>query len=190
MHLYRTAFTCLIVALLTAFLVAIPAAEAPSQVIRAPLPDARIEIYKVKRELILYSGDQVVRTYRVGLGFTPEGPKQIQGDGRTPEGTYFVCVKNPKSKYYLSLGINYPNGQDAQRGLTAGLISQAEYQKIIEAEEQGTRPPWNTKLGGEIFIHGRGSASDWTLGCIALNDEHMRELYNATSIGTPVTVFE
>lgn len=190
MHLYRTAFTCLITALWTALPIALPAAEAPSQVIRAPLPDARIEIYKVKRELILYSNNKMVRTYRIGLGFSPEGPKQIQGDGRTPEGTYFVCVKNPKSKYYLSLGISHPNGQDAQHGLTAGLISPAEYQKIIEAEEQGKCPPWNTKLGGEIFIHGRGSASDWTLGCIALDDEHMRELYDATSIGTPVTIFE
>jgi murein L,D-transpeptidase YafK len=116
------------------------------------------------------------------------GHKLTHGDGRTPEGQYYICVKNPNSKYYLSLGLSYPNIEDAQRGLRAGLISTEQYQKIAQAITDGETPPWDTPLGGEIFIHGRGSASNWTRGCIALDDKDIRELYDAVAIGTPVLI--
>ncbi len=158
----------------------------------APLPELvtnpRIEGFKSARVLLFYSGEKLLRKYPVGLGFDPVIDKTQQGDGATPEGEYRVCVKNPQSKFLLSLGINYPNQSDAERGLRSGLISQAEYDSIVEAHEKGRRPPWNTLLGGEIFIHGRGSGSDWTLGCIALDDPDMRELYRAVVIGTPVVI--
>jgi len=158
---------------------------------RSPLEaitDARIEVLKSKRQLILYSGDRIVKTYRIGLGFTPEGSKARQGDGRTPEGSYYVCSKNPKSQYFLSLGLSYPNETDATRGLKEGLINRIQFQQITAAIKRGGVPLWNTALGGEIFIHGAGSTKDWTWGCVALENEDIQELFNAVPKGTPVTI--
>lgn len=148
----------------------------------------RIEVRKSERTLVLYQGDEVVKSYPVGLGFSPTGDKEKEGDGATPEGEYTVCVKNPQSRYYLSVGLSYPGKADADRGLEAGLISEAEHHQILEAEAAGRCPPWNTALGGEIYVHGHGSSSDWTRGCVALEDPDMRQLFDAVRIGTPVTI--
>ena len=156
--------------------------------IDSPVSDARIEIDKSDRELLLYSGDEMLRRFPVGLGFNPVDDKVREGDGATPEGEFIVVVKNPQSQFYLSLGINYPNREDAERGLADGLISAEEHRRIVAADSKGTRPPWNTALGGEIFIHGRGSSSDWTLGCVALDDSNMKELFAAVEPGTPVII--
>ncbi len=153
-----------------------------------PLPSPGIVVLKSQRELRLYSGDEPVRTYRIGLGFAPEGDKEREGDGRTPEGDFYVCSKNPNSSFYLALGLSYPDEEDARRGLQGGLITQAQHDEIVRAIRRGQEPPWNTALGGEIFIHGRGSDRDWTLGCIALDDENVGELYDAVPLRTPVAV--
>jgi murein L,D-transpeptidase YafK len=145
-------------------------------------------VLKRSRQLILYSGSSVVKKYRIGLGFTPDGAKARQGDGRTPEGTYYVCSKNPKSKFYLSLGLSYPNESDAARGLKDGLITADQYHQITAAIISGGVPLWNTALGGEIFIHGQGSRSDWTWGCVALENEDIEELFDSVPRGTPVTI--
>jgi murein L,D-transpeptidase YafK len=149
-----------------------------------------ITVMKGKRELLLHSGGKLVGKYPIGLGTNPNGPKTVAGDRRTPEGEYYVCVKNPKSAYYLSLGLSYPNGQDAKAALNTDRISKSVYESIASAIKKGRTPPWHTALGGEIFIHGRGSQSDWTWGCIALNDDDMLELYKAVPIGTPVTILQ
>lgn len=99
-----------------------------------------------------------------------------------------MCVKNPKSRFYLSLGISYPDTGDAARGLKEGLISKAEHDKIVAAQKSRTSPPWDTKLGGEIFIHGHGSATDWTLGCVALENAEMKTLYELIEVGTAVEI--
>lgn len=148
----------------------------------------RIEIHKADRTLTLYNGDEVQARYRIGLGFDPVSDKARQGDGATPEGKYSVCVKNPQSRYYLSVGLDYPNADDAARALREGQIDEATHGRIVEALERGVCPPWDTPLGGEIYIHGRGSSSDWTLGCVALDDAEMKQLYDAVRIGTPVSV--
>lgn len=153
-----------------------------------PLVDPKIVISKSERRLYLYSKSTVVRSYRIGLGFQPTGHKVREGDGRTPEGEYYVCVKNPNSRYYLSLGLSYPDIGDANRGLRDGLITRRQYDEIVQAINGGRRPPWNTPLGGEIFIHGNGAKSDWTLGCIALENRDVRELYDAVPVGTPVVI--
>jgi murein L,D-transpeptidase YafK len=152
------------------------------------IKDPRITVIKSRRRLMLYSGNNLLRTYTVGLGFSPLGDKERQGDGRTPEGSFYVCSKNDKSRYYLSLGLSYPNEEDAERGLGAGLISRADRDRIVSALRRRSVPPWNTRLGGEIFIHGHGSSSDWTLGCVALENEEMRELFFAVPKGTPVRI--
>jgi len=159
-----------------------------SGLILKPVPDARIEVFKSERRLRLYSGTRLIRDFRIGLGGNPVGPKIREGDGATPEGEYRVCVKNPQSRFYLSVGISYPGPEDADRGVQAGLIGASEQRKIVAAAEKGSCPPWNTALGGEIFIHGNGSSSDWTLGCIALDDADMQEIYAAVEIGTVVVI--
>jgi murein L,D-transpeptidase YafK len=154
----------------------------------APVENARIVIYKSKRRLELYSDQKLIRTYRVGLGFSPVADKRIEGDGATPEGDFYVFVKNIKSAYYLSLGISYPNAEDASRGLKDNLISKSEHDAIISALEKNQMPPQNTKLGGLIYIHGNGSSRDWTWGCVALDNADMKELYDAVEVRTPVTI--
>ena len=99
-----------------------------------------------------------------------------------------IFVKNNKSAYYLSLGISYPNVEDAARGLRDGLITKAQHDAIVEAIRNKTAPPQYTKLGGLIYIHGHGARSDWTWGCVALENDDIKELYDAVSVGTPVTI--
>ena len=149
---------------------------------------ARIEVFKSARELRYYDAGGRERRFAAALGSNPVPPKKVEGDGATPEGAYFICCKNPQSKYFLSLGISYPGPRDAERGRREGLISEAEDQAIRRAAAEGGTPPWRTALGGEVFIHGRGTKTDWTQGCVALEDSDMAELYALVEIGTPVII--
>jgi len=148
----------------------------------------QLTIKKSARSLELASNGKLLKTYKIALGFTPVGAKQRQGDGKTPEGTYYICNKNPKSKFYLSLAISYPNELDAKDGLAGGLIDRHQYNLIVNAQKRKGIPPWNTALGGEIFIHGEGASRDWTFGCIALDNPDIKELYDRIPVGTPVTI--
>ncbi len=159
-----------------------------NQRIRGPLKNAKIIINKTKRRLYLLSENRVVRVYPISLGFDPVNDKEMQGDGRTPEGRFYVCTKNARSKYHLSLGISYPTLEDAERGLRQGLITRQEYEKIVWAIRNGKRPPWSTRLGGAICIHGGGVAWNWTKGCIALNNRDIEELFKIVPTGTPVII--
>ncbi|HBB87872.1 MAG TPA: hypothetical protein DC047_09675 [Blastocatellia bacterium] len=155
---------------------------------KLPLKDARIIVTKSTRRLELISDGVVVRTYHIGLGLNPVDDKKQQGDRSTPEGDFYIFTRNDKSAYYLSLGISYPNIEDADRGLRDGLISGAEHDAIVKAIRRKARPPQNTALGGDIYIHGNGARSDWTWGCVALENEDIRELFDAVPVGTPVTI--
>jgi murein L,D-transpeptidase YafK len=157
--------------------------------LKLPLKNPRIVVMKSKRRLELYSAGVVVRTYRVGLGLSPVDDKERQGDRRTPEGEFYVFTKNTKSAYYLSLGISYPNVEDADRGLSSKLISRAQHDVIVKAIKRKGTPPQNTALGGDIYIHGNGAGSDWTWGCVALENKDIRELFDAVVVGTPVTIY-
>lgn len=148
-----------------------------------------IRIYKEERRLEFWQGEALVKQYRVGLGFSPKGAKIREGDGRVPEGEYYVCTKNEQSKFTLFMGISYPNDKDAQRGLRDGIINQEEHDRIQEAISKHLRPDWETDLGGKIGIHGKGSAFDWTAGCIALDDEDIRELWPLVEKGITVKIF-
>lgn len=153
-----------------------------------PVEKPRIVVYKKERKLEFYSDQTLLRTYRIGLGFSPVADKQREGDGATPEGDFYVFVKNNKSAYYLSLGISYPNAEDAARGLRDGLITKAQHDSIVEASRKKVGPSQYTKLGGLIYIHGHGAKSDWTLGCVALENADIKELFDAVKVGTPVTI--
>jgi len=156
--------------------------------LNSPLPKPSIVVKKARRELLLYSNDKLVRTYHVGLGLSPLGDKVRAGDRRTPEGDFYIFTKNNKSAFYLSLGVSYPNAPHAERGLRDGLISRGQYQSIISAVKSKRTPLQNTRLGGDIYIHGNGALSDWTWGCVALENENIRELFDAVTVGTPVTI--
>jgi murein L,D-transpeptidase YafK len=173
--------------LLISFLICVTCVH-PWQNPPKPIENPRIIVYKRERKLELYSNKALIRTYRVGLGFSPVADKVREGDGATPEGDFYIFVKNNKSAYYLSLGVSYPNVEDAERGLRDGLINKAQYNTILEANRKKNAPPQYTKLGGLIYIHGNGAKSDWTWGCVALENEQMKELYEAVSVGTPVTI--
>ena len=156
--------------------------------LKLPLTEPKVVVEKGARRLRLYMGDELVRVRRVVLGFEPAGDKVKQGDGRTPEGDFYVCMKNERSKFYLSLGLSYPNAEDAERGLRDSLISKAEHRSITRSLAAGRCPPWNTALGGEVFIHGGGTASDWTWGCIALENLDIKELFESLPAGAPVNI--
>jgi L,D-peptidoglycan transpeptidase YkuD (ErfK/YbiS/YcfS/YnhG family) len=156
--------------------------------LKLPLVNPRVLVRKSARRLELFAGGERVRVFRVGLGFAPEGDKERQGDGRTPEGDFYICMKNERSNFYLSLGLNYPDEADAARALGSGLITRAQHDRIVRANRRRRCPPWNTRLGGEIFLHGGGSASDWTLGCVALENPHIKELFEHLPTGTPVRI--
>ena len=153
-----------------------------------PLIRPKIVVKKGRRQLLLFSADKLVRTYRIGLGLNPLGDKVRQGDRRTPEGDFYIFTKNDKSAFYLSLGISYPNAPAAARGLRDHLINKTQYDAIMHALRAQKGPPQNTLLGGDIYIHGNGAGSDWTWGCVALENEDVRELFNAVTVGTPVTI--
>lgn len=148
-----------------------------------------IKIDKSERTLALIDNGEVVKQYQIGLGFAPKGDKQQEGDGKTPEGEFYICMKNPNSQYHLSLGLSYPNEEDAIRGLDQKIISEEEAKQIASAIKQAGKPPWKTALGGEIFIHGHGASSDWTLGCVALENDDIEELYALVEMGTPVKIY-
>lgn len=129
----------------------------------------RVDVFKSSRTLVLWHHDEVLETFEVELGFAPEGHKEAEGDGRTPEGDYIVDRRNPNSEYYLSIGINYPDVED-----------------VAAAEEAGVDP------GGDIFIHGTPRAfrgrDDWTAGCVAVTNREMRRIYAMVRDGTPITL--
>jgi murein L,D-transpeptidase YafK len=154
----------------------------------APLPplveNPRIVVEKSARKLTLYSGDRVVATYRVGLGFSPVGPKFREGDGRTPEGELRVVTRNEKSRFRKFLGLSYPRPSDVH----AMALTPDEREAIAVADHAKTQPPWNTPLGGAVGIHGHGGGRDWTSGCVAVDDDAIDALWDVVPLGTPVTI--
>ncbi len=130
----------------------------------------QVVVQKSARKMYLLHNQKVLRDYDIGLGFAPQGHKQVEGDGRTPEGTYLIDRRNPDSRFHLSIGVSYPNALD--RAL---------------AEEMGKSP------GGDIFIHGRpkkyrSATRDWTWGCIAVTDEEIEDIYAMVRDGTPISI--
>jgi tetratricopeptide (TPR) repeat protein len=138
-------------------------------------PADKILIKKKDRRLSLLSKGKVLKAYKIALGGNPNGPKERQGDNKTPEGTYFIDSRNKDSRYHLSLHISYPNDKDKKR-----------------AKELGVSP------GGDIMIHGikNGYSSvgdlhaefDWTKGCIAVTDEEIEEIDRLVPNGTIVEI--
>ncbi|HQY60404.1 MAG: L,D-transpeptidase family protein [Myxococcales bacterium] len=163
-------------------------AVAPERDASADAPAVRLVVHKAARTLVVVKAGAPPRSVHVSLGPKPTGPKRARGDGRTPEGRYVVTHKNPKSRFHLSLGLSYPNADDARVGLASGRISRAEHDAILAALARNQIPPQDTALGGDIFVHGGGTQGDWTLGCVAIDDATMDDLFASVPAGTPVTI--
>lgn len=151
-----------------------------------------LHVWKAQREMWLVEGGQIQRKFDVALGNQPTTSKVHRGDGRTPEGRYFICAKKPQSRFRRFLGISYPNVHDADRAYAERLISADEWADILFATLRGTAPPWSTALGGWVGIHGYGDREEidfnWTEGCIAISNADIDYLYDRVSIGTPVII--
>jgi murein L,D-transpeptidase YafK len=109
--------------------------------------DPEIIIHKHTRTLLLYREGRVESTYAVVLGRNWAADKSIEGDEATPLGEFYICAKNPRSKYFLSMCISYPNAEDATRGLAAGLITPEQQAEILAAIRELRTPPQRTRLG-------------------------------------------
>ncbi|MEJ2716608.1 MAG: L,D-transpeptidase [Deltaproteobacteria bacterium] len=158
----------------------------------------KIVIHKSKQLLELRENGVRVKSYRVVLGIAPEGRKSLVGDKKTPEGNYYICMKSASSRFRIS----YPGEDDAQYAFEKGLISLDTRDAIISKIREGKPPPWNTKLGGWVGIHGYPSNEyqrrwvallypkphNWTDGCIALWNFEIEELFATVPLGTPVTI--
>ncbi len=136
----------------------------------------KLVVYKSKRQLLAYSNGHHIKTYKIALGGQPIGHKEVEGDQKTPEGLYIINDKNPNSSFHKNLGISYPDQADIENAKRLG------------------QPP-----GGDIKIHGLRNKngyigrfhrwSDWTMGCIAVTDAEIDELYTAVEIGTEVMIY-
>jgi murein L,D-transpeptidase YafK len=132
-------------------------------------------VRKSERKLFLMRGETVVRTYKVSLGLNPIGTKERAGDFRTPEGSYRLVRRNPRSDFFLSILVSYPNQTDLKHA---------------------RRNHWDT--GGSIMIHGLPNqlkhdpsyyeSSDWTDGCIAVTNADMLEIWLLTPDNAPIDI--
>ncbi len=130
-----------------------------------------VVVNKGTRRMFLLHQDKVLKAYDIDLGFAPTGHKQVEGDGKTPEGSYLIDRRNPNSDFHLSIGISYPNARDITRAAAVG------------------KSP-----GGDIFIHGQpnkksGKGPDWTAGCISVKNREIEDIYAMVKNGTPITLY-
>ncbi len=142
----------------------------------ATLPSVdHLVVRKSERKLFLMRGENIVRSYRIALGLNPVGQKERAGDSRTPEGQYRLVRRNPRSDYFLSMQVSYPNDTDLKRA---------------------RRKHWDT--GGSIMIHGLPNQlkhtpvyyerNDWTDGCIAVTNADMVEIWLLTPDNAPIEI--
>lgn len=135
----------------------------------------KILVVKHKRELTVFSKGEALKTYKISLGGVPIGKKEFEGDKKTPEGIYTINDRNPNSDYHLNLAVSYPNESDSLHALKFGKSA-----------------------GGEIKIHGLPNGygfigkfqrfQDWTLGCIALTNSEIEELFYNVPMGTEIEI--
>jgi murein L,D-transpeptidase YafK len=174
-----------------------------------PLPDSLatfdtlLVAHKSTYRMGLYAKGKLLKTYFIALGQEPLGHKTQQGDNHTPEGVYKIIQKarGPfEGAYAAYLGVawmrlNYPNNADAINGFKKGLITEAQKNAIINANNAGKEPPKNTKLGGGIGIHGWNGSwpgddqQNLTWGCISMQNPDLDELYKRVPVGTTIVIW-
>lgn len=141
-------------------------------------------------EVISPTGEILLSTH-VSLGKHPIGAKTQEGDMKTPEGVYRITHKNAQSKYHIALGISYPARKDAYFGQREKRIGKVTAMRILLCDLFGIRPPWKTKLGGFVMIHGEhpdGLTGDWTAGCIAVKNAEIEKIAKLVKRGETVEI--
>lgn len=151
-------------------------------------PDDYVVVHKSKRNTALCKSGKLVRNFRSGLGFAPIGSKEKEGDGKTPEGVFYVPRLVPDSSHHRAFLLSYPTRDDATRGLTTGIITSSQRNSIVAAHDACEEPPQYTPLGGLLEILGGGGEDDWTAGSIALADSDIDEMWKAIGVGDTIVV--
>ena len=156
-------------------------------IFRLPESPYTIAIYKSRRTLQLSKNDEIVDRFPIGLGAS-SGDKFVTGDYKTPLGSFQIVDKSP-SQFHKWLGLNYPNEEDAWRGRRTGLLTWIEFWYLQVENLNGRIPYGSGPLGGAIGLHGGGATNDWTLGCIALNNDDIDTIYELVQPGTRVHIY-
>lgn len=151
-----------------------PPASAPAMASATEQAD-QVDVYKSVRRMELKREQKILKRYRIALGFAPVGHKAREGDGRTPEGSYTIDGRNPRSAFHLSLRVSYPDDRDKAHAAALGVSP-----------------------GGDIYIHGLPNGwrkfvtahprKDWTTGCIAVADAEIHEIWSLVPPGTRVNI--
>jgi murein L,D-transpeptidase YafK len=157
-------------------------------------------VTKSRQELDVVRGNQVIKHYHIAYGKGGNGPKRMAGDSKTPLGVYKIIDFRNNSNFYFFMQLDYPNLLDAWYGYKNNIISATEFKRIANAYKSRQAPPQDTKLGGNIGIHGLGTVTperlnihevfNWTNGCIALTNDQINDLKQYVSIGTKVVIRE
>jgi murein L,D-transpeptidase YafK len=163
-------------------------AETPAEIL--------VDVDSAKREMRVMRGDKVVAYFdHVSVGRWGVSQEKRRGDGKTPLGEYRIAWEKAEGQFGPFMGLDYPSLARAEKGLAAGEISQAEFQAIKAAHTEGRIPPQNTRLGGQIGIHGLGPADpgihrdlNWTKGCVALTNAQMRQFISLAGKGARVRI--
>jgi len=163
------------VAFLPLLVVICAASQATHQTTDERKPADRIVIVKSARTMTLENGGQPIKTYKVALGGQPVGPKQQQGDHKTPEGQYFVDAKNAHSQFYMALHLSYPSAEDRARARILGVSPGGD----VEIHGLGKKYGW---------VGARHRLTDWTDGCIAVTNEEIEDIFRIVLVGTPVEI--
>jgi hypothetical protein len=160
--------------------------------------DDYVVVHKSKRNVALCKNGALVKNIRGSLGFAPEGDKEQEGDGKTPEGVFYIPRLLPESQYYKAFLLSYPTAEDAKRGTESDLITANQRKQIESAQAACVEPPQSTKLGGELEIHGQNPKSkslskepnktDWTAGCVALANEDVDLLWKSLNVHDTIVV--
>ncbi len=158
--------------------------------------DVVVDVDSAKREMRVLRGDKVLARFdHVSVGRWGVSEQKRTGDGKTPLGQFRVAWVKPAGQFGPFIGFDYPSVARARQGLAAAEISQGEFDAILEAHVEGRIPPQNTRLGGNIGIHGIGRGDpgihwdlNWTKGCIALTNEQMNEVVRLVGKGALVRI--
>ena len=142
-------------------------------------PVTSIEVFKSQRILLLKNQQRVIRSYPIRLGFNPLGHKQFEGDGKTPEGVYTIDWRNPNSAFYKSLHISYPNQNDQNFAQQQGQSAGGNVMIHGSVPKQLLFLPWSAQ-----YI----PRKDWTLGCIAVSNVDMNEIWQLVPDQTKIII--
>lgn len=165
-----------------------PPPDLPGLVIVVDKSDLALAVYEDGARVVMRDG---TACFRIALGAAPVGDKERRGDERTPTGTFRVTHKNPRSAFHLSLGLDYPQARHAEAAYERGDIDLATRDRVVSAWTRGGMPVRDTALGGDIYLHGGGTAlPDWTDGCVAVDDAVMDWLFARVEPGARVVIRE